>query len=178
MSGVKVLAVTLFIVGQATSQDASKMFPYPVPQEGPSSPKMQAQCKFSDGKTITVDYSTRHVKVRKGYPPPYGDIWQTVFDDIMFVTDESLITVKEVIPAGDYTIVATPDYATLLLKKSTGGESRVPMSVRRLVSPAENSAILFEHTGGSCMMRVNWKNSNTQLSVEFTEKNADLPVEN
>lgn len=62
MSGVKMLALALFIVVQAVSQDAPKMFPYPVPQDGPSSPPAQARCKFSDGKTITVDDSTRHVK--------------------------------------------------------------------------------------------------------------------
>jgi hypothetical protein len=174
MSGVRVLAFALFIVVQAASQDASKMFPYPVPQDGPSTPPVRAQCKFSDGKAITVDYSTRHVKVD---PPPYGAAWVTVFDDITFVTGEGLITVKGIsLPPGAYTIVpSTNTYPvhnnwTLLMKGQAGGELRVPMSVTKLASPAENSAISFEHTGGSCMMNLNSKNSNTRVSVEFTEK--------
>jgi hypothetical protein len=177
MSGVKVLALALFLAVQAASQDASKMFPYPLAQDGPSSPHVRTQCRFSDGTLITVDYSTRHIKVESS---AYGkeEQWRTAFNDITFVTDENLITTKKIVPAGDYTIVASPDIATLSLRRNTGGESHVSMSAAKLASPAENSAISFEHTGGSCMMHVNWKNSNTRLSVEFTEKNADLPVAN
>jgi hypothetical protein len=50
----------------------------------------------------------------------------------------------------------------------------VPMSVTRLSQPVENFTISFDHTGGSCTMRMNWEN--TQASVEFTEKNADVPL--
>ena len=179
MSRMKVLAFALFIAGQAASQDASKLFPYAVPQDGPSSPKMQAQCKFPDGKTITVDYSTRHVKDRA---PMLGEVWKTVFDDgMVFVTDASLVTANGIsVPAGDYTIAPLIEFRgrTLFVKKHTGGESRVPMSVSNLTRPAENSGILFERTGGSCMMKVNSKNSQTQFFVEFTESNADLPAAN
>ena len=52
--------------------------------------------------------------------------------------------------------------------------ARVPMSVTRLSSPVENFTISFDHTGGSCTMRMSWEN--TQASVEFTEMNTDLPV--
>src|ERR1700721_1948728 len=90
MSGVRVLAFALFVVVHAASQDPSKMFPYPLPQDGPSSLPVQARCKFSDGKTITVDYSTRHVKT--DLSPfdlrPTGGGWATVFNGITFVTDE------------------------------------------------------------------------------------------
>jgi hypothetical protein len=50
----------------------------------------------------------------------------------------------------------------------------VPMSVTRLSSPVENFTISFDQTGGSCTMRMSWEN--TQASIEFTEKNTDLPV--
>jgi hypothetical protein len=239
MNGVKVLAFVLFIVVQATSQDApsvfpfppnvfhyypvprflyaasqvpysaiipqnasnpfptvpqmphavpqdpSKMFPYAVPPDGTVNPPEQAQCKFSDGKMITVDYSTRHVKADDLFffpfvPPP---MWATVFNGIRFVTDESLITVKGMsVPAGDYTIVVPqntyPNVFLYLITGQKGGESHVPVSLTYLASPAEKSAISFEHTGGSCMMQVNWKNWKQQGSVEFTEKNADLPLAN
>jgi hypothetical protein len=213
MSEVKVLAFALFIVAQAVSQDGPRvfsyaapaewkanpfasltpglaarqdvlqMFPYPVPEDGPSSSPEQAQCGFADGKTITVKYSTRHVRDQQDMPP-YGDVWRTVFNDIIFVTDESLITVKGmVVPAGDYTIAVTNPIpwvflGKLVMKSRNGGELRVPLSATKLASPTETSAISFDHTGGSCMMHVNEKNWNTQLSVEFTEKNADLPVAN
>jgi hypothetical protein len=183
MRGVKVLTFALLIVVEAVSQDAPKLFAYPVPQDGPSSPPVHARCKFSDGKTIAVDYSTRHVKA--DLSPfdlrPTGAGWATIFNDISFVTDESIITVEGTsVPEGDYAIVPDVHFPMvaikLIMKTHNGGELRVPMSVTKLALPAENSAISFDHTGGSCMMRVNSKNSNTQLSVEFTEKNADLPV--
>ena len=183
MSGVKVLAFALFVVVQAASQDASKVFPYPVPQDGPSSAPVQSRCKFSDGKTIAVGYSTRHI--RADLSPydlqPTGGGWATVFDDITLVTDESFITVEGItVPARNYTIIPAIHWPMLaiklIMKTHNGGELRVPMSVTRLTSPADNSAISFEHTGGSCMMYVNSKNSVKQLSVEFTEKNVDMPV--
>lgn len=213
MSGVKVLAFAVFIAVQAASQDGSKafsyaappewkanpfalftagqaarldvfqMFPYPVPEDGPSSPPEQAQCRFSDGKTITVNYSTRHVKAADRMQP-FRDVWVTVFNDIILVTDESLTTVNGMsFPAGDYTVYVPQNtypraFLTVFMKRHKGGEAHVPLSATKLASPAENSAISFEHTGGSCMMHVNSKNWNTQLSVEFREKNADLPVEN
>jgi hypothetical protein len=178
--GWKTNQSAVFAVGQAARAEVFQMFPYPVPADGPSGPQMQAQCKFSDGKAITVDYSTRHVKV---HVPLFGDGWQTVFNDIKFVTDESLVTVKRLsVPAGDYTI-AVPErspmvFPILFMKRHTGGEFSMPMSVTKLASPAENSAISFEHTGGSCMMQVSEKNWSTQFSVEFRERNADLPVAN
>src|SRR5215470_15815295 len=43
------------------------------------SPPAQAQCKFSDGKAITVDYSSPRMKGRKifGGLDPYGERWRT-----------------------------------------------------------------------------------------------------
>jgi len=43
------------------------------------SPAEQAQCKFSDGKTITVGYSSPRMKGRKifGGLVPYGEVWRT-----------------------------------------------------------------------------------------------------
>ncbi|MGO9126107.1 MAG: hypothetical protein ACLP6G_14620 [Terriglobales bacterium] len=175
------------MASQPARPDASQMFSYPVPEDGPSSPPMQAECRFSDGKTITVDYSTRHLKA---YPLPYSTRWHplqsvgwvTVFDDINLVTDETLVTAKGMsVPPGKYT-VAVPGHTwgivfpDLVIKEREGGELRVPMSASDLASPAESSAVSFEHTGGRCMMHVNSKNWDTQLSVEFTEENADLPV--
>ena len=155
------------------------------------SPPARTQCKFSDGKTITVDYSSPRVRGRKifGELVPYGEVWRTGANEATtFVVDENFITAEGIsLPAGSYTIftVPNPDRWMLIINKHTGEwgipyryESeelaRVPMSVTRLSSPVENFTISFDHTGGSCTMRMSWEN--TQASVEFTEMNTDLPV--
>ena len=163
-------------------------------QQGESkrpSPAAQAQCKFSGGKTITVNYSSPRMRGRKvfGELVPYGKVWRAGANEATtFITDEGLITVEGTnIPAGSYTIftVPNPDEWTVIINKHTKEwgipykyESeelaRVPMSVTRLSSPVENFTISFDHTGGSCTMRMSWEN--TQASVEFTEMNTDLPV--
>jgi hypothetical protein len=164
-------------------------------QQGESkrpSPASQAQCKFSGGKTITVDYSSPRMRGRKvfGELVPYGEVWRTGANEATtFVTNEDLVTVKGTnISAGSYTIftVPNPDAWTVIINKHTGEWgipykyeaeelARVPMSVTRLSSPVENFTISFDHTGGSCTMRMAWEN--TQASVEFTEKNADMPMQ-
>ena len=155
------------------------------------SPAAQAQCKFSGGKTITVDYSSPRMRGRKvfGELVPYGQVWRTGANEATtFVTDENLITVNGTkIPAGSYTIFTVPnrDKWTVIVNKTTNEwgipykyESeelvRVPMSVTTLPSPVENFTISFDQTGGSCAMRMSWEN--TQASVEFTEKNTDVPT--
>ena len=155
------------------------------------SPPAQAQCKFSDGKTITVDYSSPRMKGRKifGELVPYGQVWRTGANEATaFVVNESLVAAKGTnIPAGSYTIftVPTADKWTLIVSKHTGEwgipykyeseeVARVPMSVSKTPAPVENFTISFDQTGGGCTMQLSWEN--TQASVEFTEKNADVPV--
>src|SRR5882724_12397990 len=165
----------------ACAQDASKR----------PSPAAQAQCKFSDGKTVKSDYSSPRMKGRKifGGLVPYGEVWRTGANEATtFVTNENLLMVKgSNVPAGSYTIftVPDPDKWTLIINKHTGESgtpykyeseelARLPMSVTRLSSPFENFTISFDHTGGSCTMRMSWEN--TQASIESTEENTDLPV--
>src|SRR5207245_10642818 len=118
------------------------------------SPPAQAQCKFSDGKTITVDYSSPRMKGRKifGELVPYGEVWRTGANEATtFVADENLFAAKTSIPAGSYTIFTLPgpDKWTLIINKKTGEwgipykyESeelaRVPMSVSKTTAPVEN----------------------------------------
>jgi hypothetical protein len=180
-TGFAILLVVAACVTSYTQQDESKR----------PSPAAQAQCKFSGGKTITVDYSSPRMRGRKvfGELVSYGKVWRTGANEATtFVTDESLITVDGAnIPAGSYTIftVPDPDKWTLIINKHTGESgipykyeseelARVPMSITKLSSPVENFTIAFDHTGGSCTMRMSWEN--TQASIEFTEKNTDLPV--
>ena len=162
--------LTAFIISGA-QQDGSKR----------PSPAARAQCKFSGGKTITVDYSSPRMRGRKvfGELVPYGEVWRTGANEATtFVTNEDLITVKGTnIPAGSYTIFTVPNREkwTLIINKHTDELARVPMSVKRLSSPIENFTISFDSTGGSCTMRMSWEN--TQASVEFAQKNTDVPID-
>src|SRR5207245_211012 len=90
------------------------------------SPPASAQCKFSDGKSIKVDYSSPRVKGRKifGELVPYGQVWRTGANEATtFVVDENFITAEGIsLPAGSYTIftVPNPDRWMLIINKHTG----------------------------------------------------------
>ena len=60
------------------------------------SPKAQAQCKFSDDGTITVDYFSPSTAGRRifGGLVPYGKVWRTDDKATTFATDEDLVAVK------------------------------------------------------------------------------------
>jgi hypothetical protein len=87
------------------------------------SPAAQAQCKFSGGKTITVDYSSPRMRGRKifGELVPYGEVWRTGANEATtFVTNENLLMVKgSNVPAGSYTIFTVPDlpYENRIMRK-------------------------------------------------------------
>jgi hypothetical protein len=148
------------------------------------SPPAQAQCKFSDGKTITVDYSSPRAKGRKifGDLVPYGQVWRTGANDATtFVTDTNLTVGGKDVAAGHYTIFTVPnsDKWTLIINKKTGewgipykyeGDelARVDMKVLPTSSPVENFTIAFDQKGNSCTLNVSWEN--TQASVDIGEK--------
>lgn len=154
------------------------------------SPPAQAQCKFADGKTITVDYSSPRAKGRKimGGLVPYGEVWRTGANEATtFVTAADLTVAGKDVPAGSYTIFTVPNaYSwTLIINKHTGEwgipykyESeelvRVPMTVSSTAGPVENFTISFNQSGGSCTLQLSWEN--TQASLAIGEKNADMPM--
>ena len=155
-----------------------------VAQQQRPSPAAKADCKFSDGKTITVDYSSPRAKGRKifGELVPYGQIWRTGANDATtFVTTAALSVDGKDVPAGSYTIFTIPekDKWTLIINKHTGEwgipykyESeelaRLPMSVSSTGSPVENFTISFDQSGSACSLKMSWEN--TQASVNITEK--------
>jgi len=148
------------------------------------SPPAQAQCKFSDGMTITMDYSSPRMKGRKifGDLVPYGEVWRTGANDATtFVTTANLTAEGKDIPAGNYTIftVPTQDKWTLIVNKHTGEwgipykyESeelaREPMSVSKTSGPVENFTINLNQTDGTCTLQMSWEN--TQASIKLSEK--------
>ena len=167
--------VALFSLSLASAQEDAGKRP---------SPAAQAQCKFNDGKSITVDYSSPRAKGRKifGDLVPYGKVWRTGANEATtFVTDTNVVVGSKDIPAGNYTIFTVPDQAkwTLIINKKTGEwgipykyESdelaRVEMSAAAAPSPMENFTISFDQNGKSCKMNISWES--TRASVEIKEK--------
>jgi hypothetical protein len=148
------------------------------------SPPAQAQCKFADGKTIAIDYSSPRAKGRKifGGLVPYGEVWRTGANDATtFVTDTNLTVAGKDVPAGSYTIFTVPnaDKWTLIINKKTGEWgipykyeadelARVEMKVSATSSPVENFTIALSSMSGSCALSMSWEN--TQASVDISEK--------
>ena len=152
------------------------------------SPPASATCKFSDGKTIKIDYSSPRAKGRKIFGDasekalvPYGQIWRTGANDATtFVTDTNLNVGGQAVPAGSYTIFTVPkaDAWSLVISKKTGewgtdypGEKedlvRVPMTVSKTSAPVENFTIAFDQAGSKCTLHMEWEN--TRASVEITK---------
>jgi hypothetical protein len=148
------------------------------------SPPAHAQCKFADGKTITVDYSSPRAKGRKifGGLVPYGEVWRTGANEATsFVTTADLTVGGKNVPAGSYTIFTVPaaDKWTLIINKKTGEwgipykwESdellRADMTVSKTSSPVENFTISFHEMGSGCHLYMDWEN--TRTTVEISEK--------
>ena len=148
------------------------------------SPAAQTQCKFSDGKTIKVDYSSPRAKGRKifGELVPYGEVWRTGANEATtFVTDANLTVGGKDVPAGSYTIFTIPnaDKWTLIINKKTGEWgipykyeadelARVDMKVSPTASPVENFTIALAPMGGSCTLSISWEN--TQASADISQK--------
>jgi len=148
------------------------------------SPTAPAQCKFSDGKTITVDYSSPRMKGRKIYGGlvPYDKVDRTGANEATtFVTDANLSVGSKDVPAGSYTIftIPNPDKWTLIINKKTSEWgipykyeadelARVDMKVSQTPSPVENFTISFDQKGNTCALRISWENA--QASVDISEK--------
>jgi hypothetical protein len=148
------------------------------------SPPASANCKFSDGKTVKIDYSSPRAKGRKifGGVVSYGEVWRTGANEATtFVADTNVTVGGKAVPAGSYTIFTLPkaDAWTLIISKKTGewgtdyaGEkedlARVPMSVAKASAPVENFTVAFDQAGGKCTLRMEWEN--TRAKLEITEK--------
>jgi len=185
MKTLALLATLLFAIAALASaqmsmeQDKSKR----------PSPPANAECKFSNGKTIKIDYSSPRAKGRKIFGPasehalvPYGEVWRTGANEATtFVTDANLKIGDKAVPAGNYTIFTVPkaEEWSLAISKKTGewgtdypGEkedlARVPMKVSKTGAPVENFLIAFDGKGTECKLRMEWEN--TRATVDVSEK--------
>ena len=170
------IAVLASICTLATAQQDKSQRP---------SPPAQAQCKLSDGKTITVDYSSPRAKGRKimGGLVPYGEVWRTGANEATtFVTSTDLTVAGKDIPAGSYTIftVPTADSWTLIINKHTGEWgipyqheadelTRTTLTVLPLTSPVENFTIMFDQRRGGCVLNLRWENTEASGLVVETK---------
>ena len=148
------------------------------------SPPAKGTCKFADGKTINVAYSSPRMRGRKifGDLVPYGEVWRAGADDATsFVTSTDLVVGGKNVPAGSYTLFVLPTQTkwTLIVSKQTGefgipypGEqfdfARIEMKLSKLPSPLENFTISFDQAGTTCTMKLDWET--TRASIEILEK--------
>src|ERR1700719_287481 len=148
------------------------------------SPPAKATCKFADGKTVTVNYSSPRMRGRKifGDLVPFGEVWRAGADDATtFVPNVDVIVGGRSVPAGRYTLFTLPTPAkwTLIISKKIGewgipypGEqydfARMEMKVTKLSSPLENFTISFDQSGTNCTMKLDWET--TRASIDIAEK--------
>jgi hypothetical protein len=176
MKKFALLTTLLFVVAVLASaqQDKAKR----------PSPPASAECKFSDGKTVKIDYSSPRAKGRKifGDLVPYGQIWRTgANESTTFVADGDVAVGGQKVPAGSYTIFTVPEATkwTLVISKKTGewgtdypGPSedltRAPMTVSKTSGPVENFTIGFDQAGSKCTLHADWEN--TRASVDVTKQ--------
>lgn len=149
-----------------------------------ASPPAKADCRFPDGKSIHIDYSSPRMRGRKifGGLVPYGEPWRAGANEATtFVIDTDVNIGSKTVPHGSYTLFALPNPDTwmLIISKQTGewgvpypGEqddfARVPMKVSKMPSPLENFTIAFDPKGGVCTLRLEWEA--TRASVDISER--------
>jgi opacity protein-like surface antigen len=184
MKKFALIAVSLF----AVATFASAQMDMPKDKSKRPSPPASAECKFTDGKTIKVDYSSPRAKGRKIFGAasekalvPYGEIWRTGANEATtFVSDTNLTVGGKAVLAGSYTIFTVPnaDKWTLIVNKKTAEWgipykyeadelARVDMQVSKTTAPVENFTIAFDQAGSKCTLRMEWEN--TRASVEVAK---------
>ena len=104
------------------------------PSEGQVvSPKARAACKFADGKTITVNYSSPRVRGRKifGDLVPFGEVWRAGADEATsFVTNTDVIAGGKTHSSGQVHFVYASDARQMDLDHQQAGR-RVGYSLSR-----------------------------------------------
>jgi len=154
------------------------------------SPPAHAECKFPDGGTITIDYSSPRLKGRKiiGQQDPYGKPWRAGANEATTFTVSKDVHIGSMeggldVPAGSYTLFAVPYEDKpwmLIISKKTGewgipypGEQfelgRAEMRVDHLASPLENFTIALTPDGEDAFqLHLDW--DATSAHVKVTEK--------
>jgi hypothetical protein len=171
---VAVVGITAFASTANAQRDKSKR----------PSPPAKAECQLSNGKAITIEYSSPRRKGRKvfGGLVPYGEPWRTGANEATtFVVPANVTVGGKAVPAGNYTLFTIPaaDKWTLIVSKKTGewgipypGEKedlvRADMKVTKLPAAVENFTIALEKGAGGCTLNLDWET--TRASIDVSEK--------
>jgi hypothetical protein len=152
----------------------------------PSPPAAPAVCHFSDGKTITVDYSQPSMKGRKIYGDlvPFDQPWRTGANEATTFVPTTDVTISgQAVPAGNYTLYTLPGEKQwkLILSKKTGqwgipypeGQDfgRYDMKTEVIEIPMEKLTISLMKQfkeGDVCRLRIDWEK--TRAYVDIAEK--------
>jgi hypothetical protein len=107
-------AAAVFVPAQMMAEDKTKR----------PSPPASAECKFSDGKTVKIDYSSPRAKGRKifGDLVPFGQIWRTGANESTKISFSRPVKFGGVeVPAGKYALYTIPNQNewTVILSKDT-----------------------------------------------------------
>jgi hypothetical protein len=153
-------------------------------EESILSPPAKTACKFSDGKTISVNYSSPRMRGRKifGGLVPFGEVWRVGANEATtFETNSDVLVGGKSVPAGHYTLFTMPTATAwkLIISKQTGewgipypGEAsdfaRIEMKLSKLPSSVENFTISLEAAGANCTMKFDWET--TRASIDIAEK--------
>jgi len=146
------------------------------------SPPASAGCKFADGKSVTIDYSSPRMKGRKifGELVPFGKVWRTGANEATtLVTSAGLTIGGKAVPAGSYTLYTVPEASKwrLIINKQTGQWGtkydeaadlvRIEMKVSQLGAPQENFTIALDGSGAkACTLRIEWETTRASVGVE------------
>jgi hypothetical protein len=146
------------------------------------SPPAKAECKLSDGKSVTIDYSSPRAKGRKifGGLVPYGQVWRAGANEATtFVTSSDITVGGKTVPAGKYTIFTVPaeDKWTLVISKKTGewgtaypgpdnDLARIDMKVSKTSAPVENFTITFDQAGAGCTLKMEWETTEASVDIK------------
>jgi len=180
ISAVVAMGLAVLTIPAKSQQDKSKR----------PSPPAHTECKFADGGSISIDYSSPRLKGRKivGEQDPYGKPWRAGANEATtFVTSKDVhiggATGGLDVPTGNYTLFTIP-YAdkpwTLIISKKTGewgipypGEQfelgRTEMKTGLLPSSLENFTIGLDPDGAdACTLHLDW--DTWTVSAKVAEK--------
>ena len=152
-----------------------------IAQQPPASPPGTATFTFSDGKTITINYSRPSMRGRKifGELVPYGQVWRTGANAATTLkTDANLTIGGASVPAGTYTLYTIPTEKkwTLIINKETGqwgtkydekqDFARVEMKTSKNASPTEQFTISFDQTNANAaVLKLDWADTTAKVDV-------------
>jgi Protein of unknown function (DUF2911) len=151
------------------------------------SPPDHAACKFANGVTVTLDYSSPRMKGRKIYGElvPYGQVWRAGANEATtFVVSGPVRAGSSKggldIPAGSYTLFVIPNKEkpwTLIISKKTGewgipypGEQldlgRADMGIDALPAPLEDFTInLAQESGDVYQLQIDWETTRAHVQI-------------